>query len=271
MIKIILKQLVTSYHSQKRLALIFDYDGTLTPLAAHPRLARLDPLLRERLAQLAALPRVTVGVVSGRGLDNLISMVDLDTLSYGGSTGLELQHAGDRFISPEALKSRARFDALCTTIEAQLVDYPGAWVEKKPFGFTVHYRQLPADRFASFKTQMLSLLAPHSDHLHILDGPLALEALPAIGQDKGTALRSIVAQCGAEPVVALYAGDAINDEPALTAVLELGGIALGIGPEPPAVAEYRLPDPTALHGLLAALAEEIAEKPSSPTIERDVG
>ena len=38
---------------------------------------------------------------------------------------------------------------------------------------------------------------------------------------------------------------------------ESGGIALGIGPEPPAVAAYRLPDPAALAALLAALADTL--------------
>ncbi|HRY15535.1 MAG: trehalose-phosphatase [Candidatus Competibacteraceae bacterium] len=258
MITLISRKLAAAYHSGHRLALVFDYDGTLTPLADHPRLAHLDPALREVLAQLAARPRVTVGVVSGRALDNLIDTVKLDTLSYGGSTGLELQIDGKRRVTNEALESCALLDPLCATVEGSLADYPGAWVEKKPFGFTVHYRLLAVDRVEPLRTQTFSLLASHTDRLRLLDNPLAIEVLPAIGRDKGTALHSIVAHGGAEPATVLYAGDALNDEPALTATRALGGIALGIGLEAPAVAEYRLPDPMALHGLLATLAEEIA-------------
>ncbi|MCB1776025.1 MAG: trehalose-phosphatase [Candidatus Competibacteraceae bacterium] len=258
MIKTISQKLAAAYHSGQRLALVFDYDGTLTPLVDHPRLAHLDPALREVLAQLAAWPRITVGVVSGRALDNLIDTVKLDTLSYGGSTGLELYMAGERRVTDEALASCAFLDPLCATVEESMTAYPGAWVEKKPFGFTVHYRLLAGDRVEPLRTQTFSLLAPHADRLYLLDNPLAIEVLPAIGQDKGTALRSIVAQSGVEPVTVLYAGDALNDEAALTATVEMGGIALGIGPEAPAAAQYRLPDPMALHELLAMLAEEIA-------------
>ncbi|MCB1919298.1 MAG: trehalose-phosphatase [Candidatus Competibacteraceae bacterium] len=258
MITFISQKLAAAYRSGHRLALLFDYDGTLTPLVDHPRLAHLDPALREVLAQLATWPRITVGVVSGRALDNLISMVKLDALRYGGSTGLELHIAGERCVTDEALKSRAFLDPLCAIVEGVMTDYPGAWVEKKPFGFTVHYRLLAADRVESLRMQTFSLLAPHTDRLRLLDNPLAIEVLPEIGQDKGTALRTIVAQDSAEPATVLYAGDATNDEPALTATRALGGIALGIGPEAPAVAEYRLPDPAALHSLLARLAEEIA-------------
>ena len=93
--------------------------------------------------------------------------------------------------------------------------------------------------------------------MHILDGPLAIEVVPAIKRDKGTALRAIAAHGGAGPATVLYAGDAANDAPALAAAAELGGIALGIGPEPPAEAAYRLPDPTALTELLATLADAL--------------
>lgn len=254
---IILDRLAAAYCSGQRLALIFDYDGTLTPLVDHPRLAHLDPALRETLGRLAALPRVTVGVVSGRALDNLISMVKLDALSYGGSTGLELYIAGERRVTHEALASCALLDPLCVLVEGSLAEYPGAWVEKKPFGFTVHYRLLATDWVKPLRMQTLSLLEPHLSNLRLLDNPLAIEVLPAIGQDKGTALHSIVAHGGAEPVTVLYAGDGLNDQPALQVAAEMGGIPLGIGPEAPAVAEYRLPDPVSLHGLLAALTEEI--------------
>jgi trehalose 6-phosphate phosphatase len=256
----ILERLITAYQRGERLVLVFDYDGTLTPLVAHPSLAHLDPALRDVLARLAATPRVTVGVVSGRGLDDLIGMVGLEGLSYGGSTGLELELAGERRIPTEALESRALLDALRAASEIGLTAYPGAWVENKPFGFTVHYRQLAPDRIEPLRTDMADLLEPHAAGLHVLDGPLAIEVVPAIERGKGTALRAIVA-AGSEPATVLYAGDAANDALALVTAAELGGIALGIGPEPPAEAACRLPDPAALIELLAALAEALATAP----------
>ena len=261
----ILERLITAYQRGARLVLVFDYDGTLTPLVAHPSLAQLDPALRDVLARLAAMPRVTVGVVSGRGLDDLIGMVGLEGLSYGGSTGLELELAGERRIPIEVLASRPLLDRLTGATESRLPAYPGAWVEKKPFGFTVHYRQLAPDRIEPLRAEMAALLEPHTARLHVLDGPMAIEVVPAIERDKGTALRTIVAHGGDEPATVLYAGDAANDAPALVAATELGGIALGVGPEPPAVANYRLPDPAAVSELLVALANVLA---TSPDIRR---
>ena len=256
---VILERLLAAYRRGERLVLVFDYDGTLTPLVAHPRLAYLDPALRDVLARLAAMPRVTVGVVSGRGLDDLIGMVGLEGLSYGGSTGLELELAGERLIPAEALDHRALLDSLSAAFEQRLAD-TGAWVEKKPFGFTVHYRQMAIHHLESLLIETFSLLRPHVASLRILNGPMAIEVVPAIERDKGTALRAIVA-AGSEPATVLYAGDAANDALALVTAAELGGIALGIGPEPPAEAACRLPDPAALIELLAALAEALATAP----------
>ncbi len=260
----ILEKLRAAHRQGRCLVLVFDYDGTLTPLVAHPRLAVLDPALREVLARLAATPRVTVGVVSGRGLDDLIGMVGLAGLSYGGSTGLELELAGKRLVPAGASAGQARLDPLNTAIEARLTAYPGTWIERKPFGFTVHYRQLASDRIEALQAEIAALLAPHVADLNVLDGPLAIEVLPAIEHDKGTALRTIVAQGDPEPALVLYAGDSANDAPALTTAHALGGIALGIGPEPPAAAVERLPDPAALTALLATLAETLSEIAIAP-------
>lgn len=253
----LLAQLVASYLRGERLVLVFDYDGTLTPLVAHPSLARLGTILRGLLARLAGTPRVTVGVVSGRALENLIETVGLAGLHFGGTCGLELDLRGERILPIEALQSRQLIDSLIDAVEIRLPPYPGAWVEKKPFGLTVHYRQLATEKIESLRDEIAALLEPHVTDLRLLDGPLAIEVLPDIEQDKGTALRAIVAHGGSEPATVFYAGDAANDAPALAAAVELGGIALGIGPDPPSVAQYRLPDPDALTELLAALVDTL--------------
>ena len=64
-------RLVDAYRRGMRLALLFDYDGTLVPLAAHPRMAVFDRRARQRLEDLARLPFVYPGVLSGRSIDDL--------------------------------------------------------------------------------------------------------------------------------------------------------------------------------------------------------
>lgn len=255
----ILQRLCTAYDQGQRLVLVFDYDGTLTPLALLPHLAVFDPKSRQTLARLAAIPRVTVGVISGRGLDDLIHMVGLPGLHYGGSIGLELELAGKRDIATETLACQPLLDTLKTAIEARLAAYPNAILEQKKFGFAVHYRRLAPELVEALETEMLALLAPHTTQLQIISGSLIIEVIPDIGKDKGTALRAIVAQNDPEPTQVLYAGDSPNDTAGLVAARDLGGIALGIGPESPAEATEHLPTPADLIALLAALVATLTE------------
>lgn len=256
--RVLLEQLVAAHLRGERLILVFDYDGTLAPFAVQPELAHLDPAVRGSLARLAATPRVAVGVVSGRALDDLTAMVGLPGLYFGGTWGLELDLRGERIVTADLSQSNQSILDLIAALETKLPTYPGARIEKKRSGLTIHYRQVRADRIESLRAELAALLEPHPAAFRIYQAPLAIEVLPEPGPDKSAALKTIAARGNpAQPAFVLYAGDAPNDAAALTLAAELGGIALGIGPEPPSSAEYRLPDPEALAELLAALADTL--------------
>ena len=71
----IFDEMCKAYRHGSSLVLLFDYDGTLTPIVEHPRLAVLDRKTRRLLASLADRPRVHVGILSGRELDELRALV----------------------------------------------------------------------------------------------------------------------------------------------------------------------------------------------------
>src|SRR5262245_34710076 len=94
--------LTTAHRTGSRLVLLFDYDGTLTPIVEHPSGAVLESNVRRLLRELAALKGVSVGVMSGRGLADLRHLVALPSLYYAGNSGLELDLRGGRVVHPEA-------------------------------------------------------------------------------------------------------------------------------------------------------------------------
>ena len=57
---------VAEYHRGRPLVLLFDYDGTLAEFADRPSHAGLSEEIRWALDGVAWLPRVTVGIISGR-------------------------------------------------------------------------------------------------------------------------------------------------------------------------------------------------------------
>ncbi|MBL8260025.1 MAG: trehalose-phosphatase, partial [Candidatus Competibacteraceae bacterium] len=170
--RFLIERLVEAYQQGRRLALVFDYDGTLTPFAARPELARLDSATRGALAGLAATPRVAVGVVSGRALADLKAMVGLPGLDYGGSWGLELESRGRR-LRPEPAEDLNRLLVeLAVATEARLPAYPGAWLEKKAWGLTLHYREANPDQIEALRAEFLTLLAPRAAAVRFYQAPL---------------------------------------------------------------------------------------------------
>ncbi|MGH7355493.1 MAG: trehalose-phosphatase, partial [Candidatus Rokuibacteriota bacterium] len=108
---------------------IFDFDGTLTPLAPTPEAAHLSRRGRGLIARLSRNARVQVAVVSGRALRDLRARVRVAGVVYGGCHGLEIAGPGLRFRHPRArAASVARVNRRLVT-GAQAI--PGARVEWK--------------------------------------------------------------------------------------------------------------------------------------------
>jgi trehalose-phosphatase len=96
------RQLIAAYQSGIPIVLLFDYDGTLTPIVAHPWLAEISADGRKLLQDLIRQPRLHLAILSGRSLDELIQMVGLADLYYCGTGGLELDLRGKRLLPPHA-------------------------------------------------------------------------------------------------------------------------------------------------------------------------
>jgi trehalose 6-phosphate phosphatase len=254
----LLARLVETHRRGGQLVLLFDYDGTLVPLEAHPSLVRLDAATRELLGQLAGLPRVLVGILSGRMLDELAEMVSLADLCLAGTAGLELHLYGTRLANPQAERARSWVAHLAERLDGLPAAFPGVWLENKGLGLTVHYRDVPGNRVGLLRAEVERTVAALAWPFRLTDGPMAVEITPELGWNKGTAVERILDSLPAGDLCVLYAGDEANDADALETVVALGGIALGIGPRAPDAAQHRLADPAALIAMLQRLLAALA-------------
>jgi trehalose 6-phosphate phosphatase len=252
----VLIPLVAAYHAGEKLLLLIDYDGTLTPIVEHPWQAQLAPSTRELLAELAALPSVHVGVFSGRRLDELEQLIGLPQVAYCGLSGIELRIDGTLLVHPTARDSVQLIDEITRRLSAIERVYPGAWVEHKRYGFTVHYRGVEPALSDEVHKRILGFLECWTRQLRIVEAPLAVEVLVGGTWTKGDAVRKLIEHVG-EPLFLLYAGDAPNDREALEAVTAHGGIALGVGPLVPSAATVHVPDPETFVTWMDALRHAI--------------
>jgi trehalose 6-phosphate phosphatase len=255
----IIQVLLSAYRHGRKLLLLFDYDGTLTPIVAHPRLATLHPTTRRTLINLSRRPRVEIGIVSGRGIDELKHIVALRQIYYVGTSGLQLELGGMRITHPKAdemILLLARFRKPLRNVIRQ---FPGAWLEDKQLGLTIHYREVHQNHIMSLRMWIEKVVSASRGKLELQDGPMAVEITPKYGWDKATAVRFILEHIGDNNLLTLYAGDGPNDIAALKAVTSMGGICIGIGSDVSSFSHYRLDDQREFIVFLARLNAALAD------------
>jgi trehalose 6-phosphate phosphatase len=263
----VLARLVSAYRSGKTLLLLFDYDGTLADFSDDPSAAGLSRSMRRALASLTAAPRVAVGILSGRRLRDLETILSgargqsggLSLSFLAGTSGLELKLRRKRVVAPGARHAHRLVDRLSAAVEAAIAEIPGAWLERKALGVSIHWRKMARRRTPLLASRIAIALRPFRPHVTLVPGRFALEVNPALGWDKGTALSTIVRHAVREGFELLYAGDSANDAAAFAAAQRLGGIAIGVGPAAPRGADCRFRGPPALGVFLSQLAAALRQ------------
>lgn len=243
-----------------RSALLFDFDGTLSPTIDDPAAAVALPGVAERLERLAASYGV-VAAVSGRPVAFLAGVLP-SSLALSGLYGLESRVDGRVVDHPDAGRWRpvvADVAARAAVATAPGTPAHGIVVEAKGLSITLHVRTRPdlADAVAALAQQ---LAGPAG--LEVRAAKMSVELHPPIAADKGSA---VLALAGGSDAV-LYAGDDLGDLPAYAALDVLARrsppvAVLGVvvdGPELPqelrAPGRLVLPEQAAVLDLLDALA-----------------
>jgi len=133
---------LSSVLTQQPLGLIFDIDGTLSPIAPTPEAASLYPGVSTMLEHLRE--HAHVAIMTGRGLRDGARMVNVDNVTYIGTHGLEwsdgLPSTHEVRIVPEAMQYVEPGKQLLDLVQQHLDNLPGVIVQRKTVGGTLHYR-----------------------------------------------------------------------------------------------------------------------------------
>jgi len=186
-------------------AVLLDVDGTLAPIVARPELAAVP---EETRAEVRRLTRryALVACVSGRSGADAARLVGVDGVVYVGVHGLEL--------APEAERWRGAL--------RPFAEEPWPWLEDKGLTVALHWREA-ADEDEALATLRSVATRAEAAGLEARWGRKVLELRPPVKADKGTAVRSLLADRGLRR--ALYAGDDTTD---LDAFHGLDGLELAV-------------------------------------------
>lgn len=238
----------------KRLAVFLDYDGTLTPIVETPGRAVMAESMRRAVIRLSR--HCTVGIISGRDLEDVRRMVNIDaSIVYAGSHGFDIS-------GPEGLdvKSQAGIEFLPALDRAErelsekLRPVKGALVERKKFAIAVHYRLVSPEKVRLVE-ESVDRVASGLPELRKAYGKKIFELQPDIDWHKGKALLALLGKLhlDGEDVLPFFVGDDVTDEDAFRAIQGRGiGIVVRDRPYETA-ASYSLENPDEVREFLLRL------------------
>ena len=186
-------------------ALLFDFDGTLSPIVDDPAEAAPVDGAIELLDGLAGR-YARVAVISGRPRSFLAARLG-PTIDLSGLYGLETRIGGIDADHDEAGPWRPVIESVAA--EARLPS--GVVIEPKGLSLTVHYRRAPA---ASATVEAWAAEVAARTGLEARSAKASVELHPPIAVDKGTSVVRLVGDCTA----AVYVGDDLGDLPAFAAL-----------------------------------------------------
>ena len=242
--------------------LLFDYDGTLTPIVNRPEEAILSPGVRDLLRALGEKSKISAGIISGRSLEEVKGMVDIDGIYYAGNHGLEIEGPGLKYASREAEAARTMIEDLAGRLAVALENISGILVEDKGLSLSVHYRLVEAGQekvvAEIFHGVTESPLA--EGKIRITTGKKVFEVRPPIDWNKGKAVEKIATKVKAalnlQKALIVYLGDDNTDEDAFRVLHPPEGRGIFVGGEnKSSAAGYYLDSPAEVAEFLSRMLD----------------
>jgi trehalose 6-phosphate phosphatase len=207
-------------------AFFFDFDGTLVELASTPDGIFVPRSVPDILAALRRATNGAVAVVSGRGIDNIDSFLQMADLPVAGMHGAERRDAnGDvqriGFNDERLLRMEHELEKVVSA-------NPGMLLEIKGAALALHYRNA-ADREPAARAATERLVQQYADAYVLQPGKMVYEIKPK-DVDKGRAVRAYMGEppfTGRKPV---FIGDDLTDEKGFALVNEFDGLSVKVGP-----------------------------------------
>jgi trehalose 6-phosphate synthase/phosphatase len=232
-------RIAQKYQKATRRILFLDYDGTLVPLARCPEMAVPGASVLAQVERLAADPKNTAVIVSGRQqefLDRWFGALPIVLVAEHGAF-LRMPRAAwtgtvdaDAAWKQQVLPVLQRYADRCT----------GAFIEEKSLSLVWHYRNADPGiallRSQELKDELRELVS-HDSRLQVMEGHKVIEVKRS-GYDKGTVASHLLTSDAYDFILAI--GDDRTDEDLFRALPDQAlTIKIGIMAS---VARYNLKD-----------------------------
>lgn len=241
-----------------RTLLAFDYDGALAPLATNIRNAPMSEATQAAVQRLLGIAGGRVAIVSAReSADVRARFAPLAPLAPAFVVG---NHGADG-LDPETV--RPRLDAWRKLLQAAVDQVPGAELETKSLGYSLHWRQSPDRALAA---RVLGGAAHSLPDARVIAGNTVLHVLPIEARHKGQALEQLVADGGFDHV--LFVGAEAAAEPAYSHRYSVPFTGIHVGASGALRAAFFLREPGLVDTLIVRLTQLLQELAPADSIAR---
>jgi trehalose-phosphatase len=240
--------------------LLLDYDGTLAPFRIERDKAIPYPGIRDLLKAIQNRTLTRLVVISGRAIDDLLPLLDLDPPpEIWGCHGWERLLADGR--RPEVTlpdMAREGLSAARDWVHGRGLD---GHCEEKPASLAVHWRGLSSPEQDTLRSEIEEGWQPIADcHglvVHSFDGGLEMRCP---GRDKGTAVQSVLKDVVNGEAIA-FLGDDLTDEDGFK-ILGGQGLSVLVRKEPRStLADIQITPPDELLDFLTSWLEMAPPSP----------
>lgn len=250
------------------LLVAMDFDGTLSPFSVDPYNCRAVPGAMDALHTLAGLPGTSVMVISGRNIELLSAVTELDAsrsaqAARGGDGIIRMvgSHGAEPADKPLVKLSdpqRELLSQLALFAEQQAQRDPGMWVERKPVAVGLHTRGAKDQSVAVTAAQEYQDFALDCEGAKVTVGKDIVE-VSVVSATKGGYVSEFLAQATPAIDAVVFAGDDTTDETVMNILRPGQDIGIKVG-EGESAATRRLPDPEAVRDFLQQLAQARAAR-----------
>lgn len=213
-------------------AVLLDIDGTLAPIVDHAPDATVPEATRKLLITLARSYGL-LACVSGRRASDARAMVSIGAITYLGSHGAEVLHAGsiESTLDPALAEWMPRVASFRREVDTLELHRHRVRVEDKGAIAAFHWRGAADETAARAAVDELAERA-RAGGFEVHWGRKVMEVRPPVRIDKGAGIANLLGDRGF--AAALYAGDDVTDLDAFRTIRELAetgvvGSALCVG------------------------------------------
>ncbi|MEX0899387.1 MAG: bifunctional alpha,alpha-trehalose-phosphate synthase (UDP-forming)/trehalose-phosphatase [Gammaproteobacteria bacterium] len=180
-------QLVQSFDSAHRRALLLDYDGTLVPFSDKPANAAPDDELLELLEAIGRRPSNDAVIISGRPRADLERWFGDLPVSLIAEHGAWMRSVDGEWRLRRPIETEWK-DRIRTILERYVDRLPGALLEQKEFSLAWHYRRADPEQAAMRTRELLDDLTGFTRNIdvQVIEGNKVIE-VRAAGVNKGSA------------------------------------------------------------------------------------